>query len=224
MKKDLIDTIMEKDFQALTDVEREELKSYCASEEEYNQMKDVFLGMEKMTWENPKPKAETKQRLDELFDATYPKAAPVWYNSVFAVVVPKEKPIHRQPLAQIAAIALVALLFIPFWKSNTELERTNSSEQVAQVAPSVNEKKNTEVTAKPVKETKQVPSVTQELPSTRAKDMDVLVASAEPSTQPASSGTSVSGAGSEHPDGVFIAVSQPASESPEMFDLLTATF
>ena len=56
----------------------------------------------------------------------------------------------------------------------------------------------------------------------------VLVASAEPmAADPNTStgfGAAASAPGAGHPDGVFVAVSQPASDEPEMFDLLTATF
>lgn len=223
MKKDLIDTIMEKEFHALTDVEREELKSYCASEDEYNQMKDVFLGVEQMTWEYPKPKAETKQRLDDLFDSTYPKAAPVWYSSVLAVVIPKEKPIYRQPLAQIAAVALLALLLVPFWNSDSEVVKPNATPQVAQVEQKPDKTQDVPyVKPEPVVETKEDPVIFKEDTDVRSGSTPVLVASATPSTESSSAGAATPG--SNHPDGVFIAVSQPANESPEMFDLLTATF
>lgn len=227
MKKDLIDTIMEKEFHALSNAEREELASYCSSEEEYNQMREVFLSMDKMTWEHPKPKAETKQRLDELFDSTYPAAAPVWYNSVLSVILPKEKPMYRQPLAQIAAIALIVLLIVPFWNSKSELVTPSHSEQVAQVEakPTGNNQTNKTPVAE-VKnnsnDDKETKTKGQAEPETKTRKIPVLMAAAEPMQEesPARGSSSVV----SHPDGVFIAVSQPASESPEMFDLLTATF
>jgi len=223
MKKDLIDTIMEKEFHALSELEREELNSYCASEDEYNQMKEVFLGVEQMTWEAPKPKAETKQRLDDLFNSTYPKAAPVWYSSVLAVVVPKEKPIYRQPLAQIAAITLLALLLVPFWSSDSGVVKSSSSPQVAQVEQKGKTEKPTDVKPESVVETKEDPIIFKETPVTKSSATPVLVASAGNIGGSSTSLGTTSTEGS-HPDGVFVAVSQPASEAPEMFDLLTATF
>lgn len=223
MKRDLIDTIMEKKFHELTDVEREELKSYCADEDEYNQMKEVFVGMESMSWEHPQPAIETKQRLDDLFDSTYPKVAPVWYNSVLTVVVPKGKPIHRQPLAQIAAIALIALLLIPFWNSNSEVVQPKpADQQMAQVEEKERGAESQEVQAEPVIEEAENESILEEVPVDIVSEPTVLVASAATvSTDPA---LVASAPNSNHPDGVFIAVSQPANETPEMFDLLTATF
>ncbi|PWL29590.1 MAG: hypothetical protein DCO96_07470 [Fluviicola sp. XM-24bin1] len=223
MKKDLIDIIMEKEFHALSQAEREELASYCSNEDEYNQMRDVFIGVEQMTWDHPQPKAETKQRLDDLFDSTYPKAAPVWYNSVLAVVVPNEKPLHRQPLAQIAAVALIAFLTIPFFGSDSEItEKPAASQQLAQVEKPATTP-SSDVKADPENEVKNEEPIVEEDPITRSNDVPVLVASAEPMPGAPSVGATSAGS-SGHPDGVFIAVSQPASEAPEMFDLLTATF
>ena len=230
MKKDLIDTIMEKEFHALTDKERAELAAFCSSEDEYNQMKDVFIGVEQMAISHPQPKAETKERLDELFDATYPKAAPIWYSSVLTVVTPKGKPVYRQPLAQIAAIALLALLLVPFWSSNFG-KVEDVPEQVVQAKPvetSVQSESNVaDVSVKEIVEQEPVEAKRAEVKPTLDS---VFIAS---SVDPSGSGRNVGTlfftappdvADTEHPDGVFVAISQPASDTPEMFDLLTATF
>lgn len=235
MKKDLIDTIMEKDYHALTASEREELKSFCNSEDEYNQMKEVFIGVEGMSWEHPKPKAETKQRLDELFDNTYPKAAPVWYSSVLTVVVPKDKPVHRQPLAQIAAIALLVLLTVPFW--NSEVQINDKPVQMAQADVVDQEAAASSETAVPVKDKPVAEAENETAVNVRVAEDFPATPQPEPGGRVASASAAGSGAiaenrfnslaeaaADEHPDGVFVAVSQPASEEPEMLDLLTATF
>jgi hypothetical protein len=229
MKKDLIDTIMEKEFHALTEVERTELASFCSSEEEYNQMKDVFIGVEQLTAEQSIPKTETKQRLDDLFNSTYPKAAPVWYDSVLIAVVPKGKPIYRQPLAQIAAIALIAILIVPFWNSS---DVAGTSTQFAQATETVvvpySGGRSADVSSLP---TNDLQPAENEVKTDLSQENPVVVAlapvkgfmSSEPSVSRELT-ASASVPGSTHPDGVFVAVSQPASDSPEMFDLLTATF
>jgi len=43
MKKDLIDTIMEKEFIEMSNAERKELEEFCTTESEYIQMKEVFV-------------------------------------------------------------------------------------------------------------------------------------------------------------------------------------
>lgn len=145
-----MDIVREKEFIELTAEDRAELGELCSSEDEYNQIKSMFVGMSSMDWSNPTPKAETKASLDALFAETYPKAAPVWYNAPLAVLIPKEKPIYRQPLVQVAAIGLLVLLAYPFVNS-TALEA--NSEQVATLekemtAPAEDDAKSAEETNK----------------------------------------------------------------------------
>lgn len=123
-----MDIVKEKEFIELTAADRAELGELCASEDEYNQIKSMFVGMSAMDWSNPTPKAETKASLDDLFAQTYPKVAPVWYNAPLAVLVPKGKPFYRQPLVQVAAVGLLVLLAYPFVNS-TALD--TASNQVA---------------------------------------------------------------------------------------------
>lgn len=123
-----MDIVKEKEFIELTAADRAELGELCSSEDEYNQIKSMFVGMTAMDWSNPTPKAETKASLDDLFAQTYPKAAPVWYNAPLAVLVPKGKPFYRQPLVQLAAVGLLVLLAYPFVNS---IALDGNSNQVA---------------------------------------------------------------------------------------------
>ena len=117
MKRDVIDIVKDKEFIALTPEERKELAGLCNTEDEYNQLKHVLLGVDAMDWTNPQPKSETKESLDVLFAQTYPKAAGAWYSSTLALLVPKDKPFQRQPLLQIAALALLVFLTVPLLNS-----------------------------------------------------------------------------------------------------------
>lgn len=128
MEKDIIDIITEKQFIELSSVEREELQEFCANEDEYNHLRDVMLGVNSLTFEKVSPKKETKQKLDDLFNETYPKVAPVWYMSVLAVVVPKEKTILQQPLLKVAAVCLLILLAYPIFNNDVVTEENQIAE------------------------------------------------------------------------------------------------
>ncbi len=220
MKKDLIDTIMEKEFHELSAAEREEIQSFCATEEDFNQAREVFLGVEALNFETPMPKAETKERLDHLFHQTYPKVAPVWYMSIAAVIVPKEKAIFRQPLVQIAAIGLLFLLVYPLWTSENALKAT-PQQTVSEVEP-VETKPLTASNITPApKEVKSVPNSNEPLAVDKLDNFPSVTHS-EPIQMDVS--TTRTSTASNHPDGVYVAYSQPASEAPEMLDLLTTTF
>ncbi len=117
MERDIIDIITEKEFIQLTASEKTEMQEFCKTEEEFNQMKAVFASINSLPEENLTPKATTKKDLDALFVQTYPKAAPIWYNSVLTVLIPKEKPFYRQPLLQVAAVALLIFLAVPLFNN-----------------------------------------------------------------------------------------------------------
>ena len=242
MEKDIFDIILEKDFHQLNATEREELSELCSNETEFEQMKLMLGGVEVLKTENYSPREETKQRLDELFVQSHPKAGPIWYNSVLAVVIPKDKPIYRQPLAQIAAILLLVFLAVPFFNNRFD----DPTVKIAQV-----DDKKVEVESELKNE---IPVIETELPNEIEEESDVIemetvqISEELASTRTAEPelnrpGVSETTAGttfafstsdtddmmvSEHPDGVFIGeiveYSIPASEEPELFDLLTATF
>jgi len=113
-----MDIVKEKEFIELTAAERAELAELCSTEEEFNQIKSMFAGIGAMNWSNPTPKAETKERLDHLFAQQHSKAAPIWYNAPLAVLIPRGKPVYRQPLVQAAAVGLLIFLAYPLVKSN----------------------------------------------------------------------------------------------------------
>lgn len=218
MKKDLIDTIMEKEFNELTQAELLELKEFCTTESEYIQMKEVFISVESMPIENPTPRKETKEKLDELFASTYPKAAPIWYSSVGALIVRKNQPIYRQPLMQIAAVGLLLLLIYPIW--NTTEIKDPANNQVASnvvVEKPENKENKSEINTKS--------GTGNQTPDKKAQDPaskePLLIASNE---KPVVAEDVPGDLNKKHPDGVYVAYSQPASESPEMLDLLTTTF
>lgn len=216
MEKDLVDIVMEKSYIELSAGEKAELNEFCNSESEYNQLKDVFLGVEMMQFDAPTPKKETKESLDSLFDSTHPRVTPVWYMSALAVIIPKEKSIHRQPLLQIAAVALLIFIAFPYFQTDVQ----DSSPQLAEL-------KKTEAAP----EVKNTDFKTVEVPT---EDNEVVASTiiAEPIATPIVAEVVVPRVitiDPVHPDGVWdeateMAFSQPASAEPEMLDLLTATF
>lgn len=230
MERDVFEIVVEKEFIALSPEERIELKNYCSTEEEYNQLKQVLVGVNTMDWTNPEPKVETKEKLDVLFAQTHPKADGMWYNSALAVIAPKDKPIYRQPLLQIAALALLVFLTVPFLQQNDTddsipLVAENSidagNEDVVKntdVSGGIEEKKEDDLAdTKDPQDEVSLPAVMTGFVASRGISNEVSVSAAESPT-------------SNHPDGVFIseesiAYSLPASDQPDdVMDLLTTSF
>ena len=129
MERDILDIIVDKEFVNLTVIEKQELEQFCTTKAEFDELKSAVLGMNAIHFETTQPKAETKQKLDDLFMQTYPEKPVLWYNSVFLVLVPKEKPFYRQPLLQVAALLFVLFLVVPI--INTPI--LDENEQVAKL-------------------------------------------------------------------------------------------
>ncbi len=251
MEKDLVNIISEKSFLELTAKEREEIREYITNEDEYNQMKEVFLMMETIDIPKEQPKAETKERLDALFDQTYPRATPVWYMSILGAVVPKDKPFIQQPLLKVAALVVLMFLIYPFLQSDQL--GVESKEQLARTeVPTDQNEQATELPLKvqefmaesneqedDVNDRFAETPVIQPLQEERSLEMPIPVEEIELAnellSEPATAGSTIvfsstAETGFDHPDGVFdetISVpskSVSADRNPAVLDLLTATF
>jgi hypothetical protein len=236
MNKDIVDIVMEKEFVELTEQERSELQEFCSTQEEYDQLKDVFTNVENMTFETVVPRQETKDRLDELFDQTYPKAAPMWYSSILTVLVPREKPIHRQPLMQIAAVALLFIMVVPLFRSDMTADATMLADNTNPTIEnnSLDEELGTEQDEAQEQVAESDAETRSMEDSNRGTVAETLTAEADDEINGFGAGLALASSPapvSTHPDGIFIgtldtevAYSQPASESADLLDLLTVTF
>jgi hypothetical protein len=246
MEKELVDIIEDKKFIELTSSERESLKEWCSTEEEFDQLKMVFLGVEQMkTTQILIPRPATKESLDAIFAQKHSKIPPVfWYNTVFTVLYPTDKLIQRRPLMQIAAIGLLFLLVYPFVSNNKLIETTPQLAKVEEPAAKEELKEISSEKDKTIVENLEEKITVQ--PVTRLQESTIEMSPgvedltiSSPATAAATytwttdvrvdDASSLTGAVSEHPDGIFIgssinSFSQAASSQPAVFDLLTATF
>ena len=239
MKKDIIDIVAEKEFMELTSEERTELNEFCTNEQEYNQLKNVLLNVSSLKAEPVSPRKETKESLDRLFETSFPRSAPLWQSSVLAAVIPRDKPLYKQPLMHLAAVALLLILVVPMFQQEISIAKTsiaqienNNTEQTN--LPLKHEQKDTESqtenTAVPISVEKEANEIEEESVSIRS-DLDFSGISVSDNL-PVFAGSGLSEVSvTDHPDGVFsgnleteVAFSQPASASEDLLDLLTATF
>lgn len=242
MEKELVDLIAEKNFDQLNATEREALGEWCASEEEFQEMKDLFFGLEVLKNENRmSPKQETKNSLDDIFASTHAEPKTIlWYNTVWLTVYPKEKAVFRRPLIQMAAAVVLLVLISPLFfqtaietgkvktaknevKPTEEPKIENELEKQTDVKVESTLVSNTAISQDVDKEV--LVAQVEDLPSTEIIDglkrEDVEFASVAPSV--------AAGTAFDHPDGIFkeektIAFSQAAKDQPGFLDLLTATF
>lgn len=239
MEKELVNTVLEKEFNELSSNERVALNDYCTSEEEFEQLKMVFLSVESLKKsETLQPRVEIKNSLDDIFAQKHGhKPRAIWYNSALVVLYPTEKTFVKRPLVQIAAVALLLLLAYPLVNS-TKIQ-DQSETQLAEVkVEKQNVKPLTPKTSNPASESTIVEPAIEPIVQTRSVEMDamyedVMVAAPEMSVEEYRSEPEAVFAAvpavAERPDGIYtgtstVTFSQPASAQPQVFDLLTTTF
>lgn len=241
MEKELIDLIAEKNFDQLNSNDRAALGDWCDSEEEFQQMKDLFFGLEVLKKESRvEPKLETKKSLDDIFASVHeaPKTI-LWYNSLWLTVYPREKAFIRRPLIQVAAAIVLIVLISPLlFQSKLVTDKAQyAKNEIKKIdEPIIQEPVTDQSESKVQKQAEslhlenQVEVAFAEDLSTRSIDFieDRRMVEMETFSAVAPS-VAASGVTFDHPDGIFIAdnsitYSQSAKDQPGLLDLLTATF
>jgi anti-sigma-K factor RskA len=253
MEKEITDLFREKSFHELNAEERLQLNDLCESEEEFEQMRNLFIGIEAIKQEEFTPRTETKASLDAIFAAQTKKRPMIWYNSILVMLYPQDKPIQRRPIVQMAAAVIVVLLMIPFLTYDKIVQQ---DDQIAKI------EKNQEAPKTMTKSTKSFTEMTDtQIQTEKLEAVDLMgdapievrdviegkfkedhdfsalislpeeklanseVAAAAPSTR---AGATAVSADFDHPDGVFsgtvISYSKSVKQQPAILDLLTAAF
>ncbi len=123
MNKELVEIVVNKSFVELSMSEKEQLFEWCSTEEGFDQLKNVFIEVELMknqSTENVRP--STKEKLDLLFTEKYKVGKAFrWNSSIGKVMYPFDKPFHRRPIIQIAALLLLLLLAFPVMVKTKEI-------------------------------------------------------------------------------------------------------
>ena len=249
MEKELEQLVCNKHYFELTPNEKESLNEWCATEDEFLQLKQVFEQIEGLrNISTFSPKRETKQSLDDLFAAKHQKNTRViWLNSIGVALYPKDKPLFQRPLAYAAAIGIIALITTPFLFDNT-LPAKPSLAQLENKKPSPTSKSKTKSAESNETPPVQVAEVTtsqesneaipSELESFRSASEEIaVIESIAPveviSSETATMSRKVADESWSHSDGIFKAsdmekddatASSPVSAHPSVLDLLTATF
>lgn len=160
MEKELIDIIKTKKFVELSSTEKANLSEWVQTEEDFESMKFLYLGMEEMLEENY-PSENVKNSLDKLFAETHPQ--PSFFAGLFLFLFPPQKSLWFKPGFQIGtSLAFALLIFFAispsqdFRKEEAEpLTAELKKEEINSVKKQVEKKTDlstpTEVEGKPLK-------------------------------------------------------------------------
>lgn len=246
MEKELEQLIINNEYYALNAEEKASLAEWCANEDEFLQLKQVFLHLEGLIADNTFiPKRETKQSLDELFAAKHQKSNRViWLNGLGAVVYSKEKPLYQRPLAYAAAIGIIALLSAPFLFDNTDtakpvLAEVQKEQQKSSAEPAIKKQESMKEEPKNFIQSEVQSDITfadaeiTHVASDEVYAMESVSISEIAAAEPAIESRSIADENWTLVDGIQqntaneideTTASAPVSAHPSVLDLLTATF
>lgn len=147
--------IVEKKFFELTPKEKSMIKEWAENEEEFDELKLTLLAASSFTKEKQvELSPSVKNRLNERFAAKYAQKNESLWNKFLIFFFPSDTQFFKKPAFQLAMVALLVLLIIPFlWQEkpaqyamqekNIKIERFEEPEHKEN--PSTNAKKEVKV-------------------------------------------------------------------------------
>lgn len=144
MEKNIENIITSKTYLELDQKERELIREWADNEDEYNQLKSVFLATELFKEQQEEELNPTiKQRLDVRFKEKFDRERLVWYNKLWLFLWPENTGVIRKPLLQLAAVGLMVVLVAPFLFQNTSSDqRLAMNEKVTREERGVNKQEH----------------------------------------------------------------------------------
>ncbi len=160
MEKELIEIVKTKKFVELNSSERASLHEWIQTEEDFESMKFLYLGMEEML-EETYPSENVKNSLDKLFAETHPQ--PSFFAGLLLFLFPPQKSIWFKPGFQIGtSLAFAFLIFFALSPSQgfqkeeaqpltAELKKEEINKAIKQDEKKTELSTPTEVEVKPMK-------------------------------------------------------------------------
>jgi hypothetical protein len=123
MEQELVNIIESKSFEQLSKRELSALTDWCTTKEEFDQLKLVFQGAERLRVKTViEPSTDRKATLDELFASANTKNKRF---GIFEALYPEHKSFMLRPLVQVAAVGLIALFAISFFRDKEQLNTSH---------------------------------------------------------------------------------------------------
>lgn len=135
-------TILKKKYLELTSSEKESIGLWATDEEEYDALRSVLLKTYSMALKNEAHLSPSvKQKLDERFAAKHAQQSETLWNRFLVFFFPRDVQFFKKPGFQLAIVALVIALIIPFlWQDKPAQyalneDRKGNKVEVKQIEP-----------------------------------------------------------------------------------------
>lgn len=134
--EDLIkNIILKKSYFELTSSEQKSIQEWASNEEEFDALKAVLMATQSMADQSKvKPSSSVKQRLDDRFAAKHAGQNVTLWSKFLLFFFPKNTQFFKKPAFQLAMVALIVILLIPFlWQERTAQYAMNEGQRKLEV-------------------------------------------------------------------------------------------
>jgi hypothetical protein len=122
--------IREKKFFELSQSEKQSIHEWASNEEDFDALKSVLMVTQTMAAQNESQLSpHVKRRLDDRFTAKYGHQNDTAWNKFLIFFFPKDKQFFKKPAFQLAMVALVVVLVIPFLWQNKPAQYAMNDER-----------------------------------------------------------------------------------------------
>jgi hypothetical protein len=169
MEKKIQDIIENNTFDQLSDQALLELKDWCTTRDEFNQLKQLFETLSTLQQKSElEPKKQTKESLDALFMKKHSmgKSASL-SNSILRTIYPIDKEFYKRPLVQLAALIVLVLLVVPFLNAPEKITSNLTKVAALKTENDIDNKENS------VKNSETISGLKKEIPLKIAKALPV---------------------------------------------------
>lgn len=169
MEKKIQDIIENNTFDQLSEQALLELKDWCTTRDEFNQLKQLFETLSTLQQKSElEPKKQTKESLDALFMKKHSmgKFASL-SNSILRTIYPIDKEFHKRPLVQLAALIVLVLLVVPFLNAPEKITSNLTKVAALKTETITDNKENS------VKNSETISGLKKEIPLKIAKALSV---------------------------------------------------
>lgn len=115
MNEDQLQHLLNVSYKELTHEQREEFKDYFTNEEEFQNVKDLFIGIQSLDSSSINPDENIKNNLDKEFFEIYRKET--IFRKFILFLFPPTKPLFMKPAFQIGIASLLIVFGVSYWNS-----------------------------------------------------------------------------------------------------------
>ncbi|GEM_PF-4988370 len=155
MNRTIEQLIKTRTFQSLSPEEREQIREWASTEDEFEQMKQVLISAQYMAEKSAKtPAPSVKRQLDERFKNKYSADQVKGWRRFMRQLWPEEQPLFFRPAFQVGVVVLLVAFTLPFFeRESVKIAEQSYDPSTSEAIEELREKKRS---SKPEEEKREI--------------------------------------------------------------------